>query len=315
MKRLIGATLFAGWTFWLPAQAQELHVAKSIPHLLSFVPYDVAVEEGYFARQGLKTELSNYAGGGKIQAAMLGGEVDISLSAATDLPAMTKGLPQTGIAESTGAPAEFGVIVPANSPIHDLAGLKGKRIGISTMGSITEWAGRQLARSQGWGPDGVTLVAIGAGPNIEAAALKTHQIDADLGDVALAFQLEDHHEARLLAPVSSFSGPFIMHVIYASNSLLKTRPEDARRFMAGWLQAVAYMNGHKNETVTIAAKVTGLAPDVLARAYDLVMPSMSTDGKFDLTALDHMEQTFLELGLLKTQVDLRQDVTDQYLPK
>src|ERR1700739_1363958 len=102
MKRLIGATLVAGWTFWLPSHAQELHVAKSIPHLLSFVPYDVAGEEGYFARQGLKTELSNYAGGGKIQAAMLGGEVDISLSAATDLPAMTKGLPQTGIAESTG---------------------------------------------------------------------------------------------------------------------------------------------------------------------------------------------------------------------
>jgi len=48
-----------------------------------------------------------------------------------------KGAPEIAVGAIALTPALFGVIVPADSPIHSLADLKGKRIGISTVGSLT----------------------------------------------------------------------------------------------------------------------------------------------------------------------------------
>lgn len=297
-----------------PAGAQELRVAKSTPHLFSYIPYDVAVERGYFAREGLKPRLLVFNGAAKLQAAIIADEVDISLGSPADLAAIAKGLPEKAVAQSTGAPVELAIIVPANSPVHGIADLKGDRIGIATVGSITEWAARQMARKEGWSRDDLRLVSIGASPNTDVAALKEHVVDAVVGDLSEALELEQRGAGRLLAPASSFAGPFIMHMIYASDKLVRSDPEAIRKFLVAWFAAVDDMRRDKANAVQIAAKVTGFDPEVLGRAYDLDMPAISGNGRFDRQGLDAMAVSFQELGILPTKVDVQHFVTEQYLP-
>lgn len=47
------------------------------------------------------------------------------------------------------------------------------------------------------------------------------------------------------------------------------------------------------------------------RAYDLLRPLLSTDGRMDLDAMKIMQDTLLELGVLKTRLPL----TDMYTPE
>jgi ABC-type nitrate/sulfonate/bicarbonate transport system substrate-binding protein len=297
-----------------PAYAQQVLVAKSTPHLFSYIPYDVAVQRGYFAREGLAPQLLVFNGAAKLQAAVIAGEVDISLGSPADLAAIAKGLPETAVAQSTGAPVELAIIVPADSKVQDIGELKGARIGIATIGSITEWAALQMARKEGWNSDDLHMISIGASPSTDVAALKEHVVDAVVGDLSEALQLEQHGAGRLLAPASSFAGPFIMHMIYASNSIIRSKPEVVRKFLIAWFAAVDDMRRDKANAVAVAAKVTGFDPVVLGRAYDLDMPAISTDGRFDRAGLSVMGDSFQELGILKTRVDVSQFVTERFLP-
>ena len=53
-------------------------------------------------------------------------------------------------------------IVRADSPYKTVADLKGKRIGVTTLGSLTEWLTRKLSQQQGWGPNGIEVMPLGA---------------------------------------------------------------------------------------------------------------------------------------------------------
>src|SRR5215475_2421243 len=99
--------------------------------------------------------------------------------------------------------ANIGILVSADSPIRTLADLKGKKIGITTAGSLTDWMVRELNRSQGWGKDGAKAVAIGSSRAGNIAALKTSTIDALIDDYSTVFDPTGATEMRLLARAST----------------------------------------------------------------------------------------------------------------
>src|SRR5262249_7437657 len=158
-----------------------------------------------------------------------------------------------------------------DSPIKSLDDLKGKVIGVSSAGSFSDWSGHQLARKKGWGEDGVKTVAIGNGAATVGAALKTHQVDAVISTSSLFFAFEEEKTARFIAPVSSYEGNVASGALFASNELMKSKPEAVRAFLAGWMETVDYMRAHKAETVKIESAITHLSEAVMSREYDLVM--------------------------------------------
>ena len=62
---------------------------------------------------------------------------------------VAKGAPMTAICETAGPPSFLSIGVPWDSPIRSLDQLKGKRIGVSTAGSLTDWLAKDLARKKG----------------------------------------------------------------------------------------------------------------------------------------------------------------------
>ena len=99
----------------------------------------------------------------------------------------------------------------------------GKKVQVSTVGSTTDWLVKKLADVKGWGPDGITTVALGGELSAQLAALRTHQVDAIVGTSSVAFQLEEKKEGRLLIPTSAYVKDFLLHAIFATNTLLAER--------------------------------------------------------------------------------------------
>ena len=298
-----------------PSQATDLlHVGKASPTSSPMLPVDVGAKTGIFAKHGLEVEISNFSGGAKLHQAMAAGSIDIGVGAGPELALIAKGSPELAICNATAPLPFIGIAVPVDSTVRSADDLKGAKIGVSTTGSLTYWLARELARTHGWGVEGVTTVAIGGEPAGIIAAFRTHAVDADIMATSLVFAMEEQKEGRLLISAASYVGNISSGTIYASKHLIDTNPDLIRRFLAGWFETVAFMRKNKSETVKIASEMTGFSQAVQSKEYDLTIGMYSEDGKFDAESLSNLERSFEDLKLLDTKPDMSKLYTEAFLP-
>src|SRR5712672_3014681 len=300
LTRPFNATLLvltAGLTLLAPSTdaAEKLRVGKAVPEAFSFVPLDIGMRKGFFAKNGLDIESIAFAGDARMQQAMASDSLDIALGSGPAMAFIIKGSPIKGVAAMAGPPLLLAIVVRPDGP-KSVADLKGKKISVSTAGSLTYWLVSETARRQGWGPKGIEIAPMGAMPG-QIAALKRGDVDGAIMDIGNAFEVEKRGEGRILVRFTDIKD-FHIHVIFATDKLIAERPEAVRGFLKGWLETVAFMRKSKAETVAIAK-------DVTARVYDELMPMFSDDGRFHANALATLAKSYGELQLLPEEPDMK----------
>src|SRR5580704_2824269 len=190
---------------------------KAISEAFSFVPLDVGIETCIFKKHGLDVEKYDFAGSAKLQQGLAAGSVDLGLGSGPELAFIAKGAPSIGVAAMANAPWLLTLNVDKNSPIKTVADLKGKTVSVSTVGSLTEWLVHDLARQQGWGPNGIKTLPIGTDA-AQISALKTHQVDGVIIDIGAAYRLEEAGSTRIVVRFGEIVKDFHIHVIYASRT-------------------------------------------------------------------------------------------------
>jgi NitT/TauT family transport system substrate-binding protein len=314
---LAAAAIALGAIFAAPLAFADttLIVGKAAPNADPIIPVNVGEQLGIFKKHGLDVKIVDFLGGSKMAQAMTAGAIDIGDGAGTEMALVVKGVPMIGICESATTFPFLAVGVPWDSPLHTIADLKGKKIGISSSGSLTDWLTRELIRKEGWGSDAVTSVAIGNGAPGIVAALRDHLVDADIGETALFLALAEKQQGRLLIPVSDFEGAAASGVLYASQHLIATNPDAIRAFIAAWLETMDYIRSHREETSKIKAGITGNPESVMLKDYDLTKSMYTRDCKFDAQSLATLQRTFADLKLLDQPPDMSKLYTEAYLPK
>src|SRR5215831_14357524 len=224
---LAAVQAFAAW----PAVAGEtLRVGKAVPEAFSFVPLDVGMREGIFARHGLTIESTAFAGDARMQQAMASDSLDIALGSGPAMAFIAKGAPIKAVAAMAGPPLLLSIVVRPDGP-RNVADLRGKTISVSTAGSLTYWLVSETSRRQGWGPNGINIAPMGALAG-QIAALKRRDIDGIIMDIGSAFDLEKKGEARVLVRFTDIRD-FHIHIIFATDKLISERPQAVRAFLAG----------------------------------------------------------------------------------
>jgi NitT/TauT family transport system substrate-binding protein len=296
------------------AGAQDtLRVGRAIANSWSFVPLDVGMATGIFAKHGLSIESVSFTGSARLQQGMAAQSIDIGLSSGPELAMVAKGAPVIAVGAIVLSP-RMTITVRAGGPIRAAQDLRGKRIGVSTAASLTEWLTRELSRREGWGREGIQAVALGSDA-AQIAAMKTEQIDGLVLDVATALRLESAGEGRIVLYFGDIIKDFIQNAAYARRDLVASNPDRIRRFLAGWYETIAYMRTHKEESIRIALPIVDLPGDLAARGYDQWMEAYSRDGTFDPVALGLLAKSFVEMGLLPSEPDMSRLYTEEFLPR
>jgi len=297
-----------------PARAAEsLRVTKVVPFAWTFTPLDIGIQEGIFAKHGVTVEASASSGDAKLQQLLTAGSIDIGIGSGPGMAFAVKGVPAKAVAEMYGPPRNMAVMVSYDSPIKTVEDLKGKKIGCTTVGSLTAWIGERINEKKGWGKDGITVVAIGGMPPARAA-MKTHQIDGYIGALETGYKLEAEKEWRVITTGPQFVDHFITHVLFARDELVQKRPDAVRAFLQGWFDTIAYMKANKDKAVEISAKVLDFTPEVASRVYDEQIGGFSTDGTFDPQGVATLKESFIQMGLLKEVPDDKALFTTQFVP-
>jgi len=294
-----------------PARAQPLRVGKAVAEAFSFVPLDIGIRKGLFKQNGLDIEETAFTGDAKMQQAMAADSLDIALGSGPAMAFIVKGSTVKGVAAMAGPPLLLAIVVRPDGP-KTVADLKGKKVSVSTVGSLTYWLVSETSRRQGWGPNGIDIAPLGAMAG-QIAALKRGDIDGVIMDIGNAFDLEKKGEGRILVRFTDIKD-FHIHVIYATDKLIAARPDAIRSFLNGWFETIAFMRKNKAETVAIAKEVMDKDDEITSRTYDELMPMFSDDGKFSPKALAVLAKSFVELNTLPTEPDMSKLYTEAFLP-
>jgi ABC-type nitrate/sulfonate/bicarbonate transport system substrate-binding protein len=279
----------------------------------ALIPVDIAQQTGIFQREGLQVEISTLAGDPKVIEGFVGGNFDMALASGTSMMFGVKGAPIRGVAALNDAPRNFSLVVLPNSPIHDAADLKAKKLGTATVASFPEYLTRRIAVAQGWGIDDIQTVVTG-GPQGTMAAMKIGQTDGFVGATELGYQLEEDHAGRIVFGLEKFVPHVHTHVVIASQNFIADHPDQVRKFLAGIFEAVAFMRSNRERTIEISSSVMHMSPAVIAKTYDYELSMMLPDGAFDAAAIQVLKDSFVAMKLLPAASSDDQLFTRQFVP-
>jgi NitT/TauT family transport system substrate-binding protein len=313
LAAILAATLAAVLLLAPANAAEKLRVGKAVPFAWTFTPLDVGMQMGIFARHGLEIESSAFGGDARMQQALTADSIDVGIGSGPGMAFMAKGVPAKAVMAMAGVPRNMAVMADYNKPIRTVDDLRGKKLGVTTVGSLTDWIGKRINAKKGWTTNGITVVPIG-GMQPARAAVKTGQLDGYIGALETGYELEENKEWRVITSAVPFVEDFITHVFFVREDVIAKRPDAVRAYLRAWVETIAFMKANKSKTVEITSKVINISPSVISRAYDEQISIFSSDGVFDPKAVEVLKDSFIEMGLLKEKPDDKVMFTTQFVP-
>jgi ABC-type nitrate/sulfonate/bicarbonate transport system substrate-binding protein len=239
--------------------------------------------------------------------------IDIALGSGPGLAFIVKGSAAKGVAAMADPPLIFALVVRNDGAVNSADDLKGRKVGVSTVGSVTSWIISEIGRQKGWGVDGIAQAALGNDAN-RVAALKTRSIDGAIVNLAVALKYVQSGDGKILLRFADLVKDFHIHVIFATDKLIAGRPQALRGFLKGWFESIAFMRQNKAETVRIAKDVMGTDEETTRGIYDELMPMFSDHGRFNPKALAVLSRSFVEMKTLPSEPDMSKLYTEAFLP-
>ena len=311
---LIG--LLATLALW-PAGAafalDKIRLGKAVPNSFAFGAAEVGIEAKIFEQEGLEIEVTSFRGDAQLQQALAAGSVDVGLGSGPGLGFRAKGAPAIGVAAMYGPPANLALVLPFDTPIKTVSDLKGKRIGVTTAGSLTDWLVRELSRQQGWGATGIGIAALGQ-MQARLAAMDRGELDGMVLEAANGYELEEAGRTRNRILFGDIVKHFYTHVIFATDDMIEKRPDLLRRFLRGWFKTVAFMRANREFTVKSEQRTVDVRRSIAEKVYDSQIAGFSADGAWDLEAIDVIRGSLKVLGILPTVPEAKVLYNDKFVP-
>jgi len=170
------------------AQPVRVRVGWPAPTVSSAAaPFAAAVKMGWYAAEGLELELVPLAGSVDGVRHVAVRTVDYALASPEAVAVARAGAARVRTFYTAYQGNIFGVAVPAESPVRTVADLRGRTIGVLSLGSTGVLVARALAVANGLDPErDIRLAVVGQGAQA-AALLRSRQVDAlSQSDVQLA---------------------------------------------------------------------------------------------------------------------------------
>lgn len=250
LATLLTAALLGGLTPSSFAAPGALKIG--VPVWVGWMPWWVAKEKGLFKRNGVAVELRNFAVQGDAVQALAGGKLDGASVATNDILTVNAGGPKASVVLLHDESAGADMLVTRG--IDDPKKLKGQRIAVE-VGGVSHFFLDKLLALQGLKESDVTVVNMTAAD--AGAAFASGAISAAVTWEPFGTQAVKAGGKRLLT--SKDTPGAIVDVLGIRNDVLKKRPDQVRRLLKSWFDALDYVAQHEAEAFAIMAKASGVS--------------------------------------------------------
>jgi NitT/TauT family transport system substrate-binding protein len=308
------AAAIVGWKS-LPAQAETITVTHWGGQFYG-VPYAVAMDKGFFKKNGVDvTGILTAAGGGTAVRNTLAGGIpfgEVSLAAA--VLAINSGQKLIIIGAGTQSVADQMWVVKKDSTLTGIKDLIGKQIAYTAPGSVSNMLILMALKASGITPQQVKLVAAGdLGSNLSAVG--SGAVDAGFSDELIYAQNKEL--VRPLFMVRDLLDPRMMQTVMITTAeYAKAHSDIIKGLIATRRDGLAYTLEHPDEAADITAKAYNNPNVELFRTHirELIEQNYWSDGRLDYPVMNHMVEGLQITGQIKGDVDWPKYVDTSYLP-
>ena len=287
-KRIFCAFVFAAQIFGFSADAGTRKINVSIPTWgMPVIAFTMAKQKGYYREEGLEVELVLMSAGVATRA-LIGGDVHFATTGGAGLPPILSGAPLRFVFASFNRPMFW---LCAKPEIREIKALKGKRVGVSNLGSGPDSLLLEILKREGLegGRDVLTL-ALGLQGNIYAG-LAGNFVDAAMLAPPFNFMAEEGGFRTLV----SFIKEDLVELqggILLRESLLQSDAVLVERFIRATLRGLLHARALRPGTVAVLTRNLRVKETLAEKVYDAVRPAMVRDGTFteeqQRKALEHV---------------------------
>jgi ABC-type nitrate/sulfonate/bicarbonate transport system substrate-binding protein len=225
----------------------------------------VAYEEGLFKKNGLDVELIHIPSSSRGIQAILAGE--IAFSSLDGLNAAQATLKGANLALVAGATNRFVFSLMGKAEIKRIADLRGKKIGITRIGSSTHTAALYALSQAGLKPSDYQILPLMEVPNI-LTALLAGQVDAGVVSPPTNSRARKAGLNELMNLAKE--GPeYVSVALGTSRAYIKDHEDTVRRVVRSYAEALQLFKANKQVGIRVLAKFTKLKDqDILEDAYN-----------------------------------------------
>ena len=224
----------------------------------------IAHEEGLFKKNGLDVELLHIPSSSLIIQTILAGEVAISYVDGRNT--IQSNLTGSDVVLIAGVTNRFPFAFMARPEFKRISDLRGKRIGVTRVGSSTHTVTLYVLNQAGLKPGDYEIVPLGEVPNI-LIALAAGRIDA--GPLSSPTTIRGRKAGLVDLATPAKDGPeYVSIAVGATRAYIRANAEIVRRFMRAYAEAVHLFKSNKPIALKTLQKYTRVTDlDILEETH------------------------------------------------
>lgn len=257
------------------ADAQELiKVPVQIPAITpAATAFAIAHDRGYYRQEGLDVQLVVIPSAIGVQA-LMGGNVKFSTAGGAGLLPILRGAPIRFMFTTFSRPMFW---LYAKSEIRSVGALRGKKVGVSSLGSGPDSLLRELLKKHGLeGGREVAILPVGSG-TARFFALQAGSVDAAMLSIPANFMAQDAGFRELVSFINQ-EWIELQGTVNVTDQLLASEPTLVEKFIRATLKGFIHFRDLRSETIAILSRFLRTREDAAAKIYDVMRPSLTQDG-------------------------------------
>jgi ABC-type nitrate/sulfonate/bicarbonate transport system substrate-binding protein len=220
----------------------------------------MAKEIGAFEKNGIQADIILITSGPVSVQSLIGGDIQV-VSAASNavINAILNGAPIVAVGGTANRPYHRLFVQPEINRLEDL---RGKTLGVTRFGSITDNLTRILLRRNGL--EGAVNVRQMGGTIEVSAAFQNHLI---AGAVTSEMRVAPPSQPKILVRLVDMGVPYSMNMIAVQREYYRRNPEAVEKMIRAYAEGIAFMNQNKDQAIKIIAKYARLADPKLIQSF------------------------------------------------
>lgn len=254
-----------------------------------YLPAKLTEALGYFKDEGLTVELQSQPAGVDAENQLIAGAVQGVVGFYDhSIDLQSKGKDVEAIAVFCKVPGEVEMVSTKAAPTFtSMAQAKGKTLGVTGLGSSTDFLTRYLADRQGVASKDYSLLPVGAG-NSFIAAIKQDRIQAGMTTEPTVSQLLKTGDAKVLVDLrteagtrEALGGLYPAASLYVQNSWAESHKPEATKLAHAFARTMAWIHTHNAEQIAAMMPKDYYGSDkaLYVSALTASLPMFTTDAK------------------------------------
>ncbi|MGY2124577.1 ABC transporter substrate-binding protein [Nocardia gipuzkoensis] len=241
-----------------------------------YLPAVLTRQLGFFEANDIDVQLLGEQSGATAETALLTGDVQGVVGFydhTIDLQAKDQCI--RSVVQMSDVPGEVELVSKADTDITSVADLRGRKLGVTSLGSSTDFLTQALTGQEGMTTADYTRVKVGAGQTF-IAGMNHDGIDAGMTTDPTVAQMVNSGEARILVDMrteagtrAALGGLYPATSLYMNCATIDAHPDIVRKLAAAFVQTLRWIQTHTPEE--IAEK---MPPQYASAGKDLYIQSI-----------------------------------------